>query len=309
MLNASASDALKYPLKLRDLVVMDLHPLRAPQKVTWGPVRKQVVDDVQTVGLPGDRFYGPMGRSEEIEDYQGATMAVDPSGRGVDETGYAIVKHLHGQLFLTDVGGLKGGYSDETLERLVNLAKAQSVNQIVVESNFGDGMFTHALMAVMKRLEYKCAVEEVRSNVQKEARIIDVLEPVLNHHRLIVDKGLIDADFETAKNVEGAADIRYSLFFQMTRITRERGALRHDDRLDAVAMAVAFWVESMARDTAESVQRARDAATDKDLKDFIASARKTMPGFARMMAERSKKGSRYGKPSRFKRLNRPRRKG
>ena len=34
-------------------------------------------------------------------------------------------------------------------------------------------------------------IEEVRANVRKEDRIIDALEPVLNQHRLIVDRGLL----------------------------------------------------------------------------------------------------------------------
>lgn len=37
------------------------------------------------------------------------------------------------------------------------------------------------------------------------------------------------------------------MFYQMTRITKERGALKHDDRLDALAMAVAYWVEHTFR--------------------------------------------------------------
>ena len=46
---------------------------------------------------------------------------------------------------------------------------------------------------------------------------------------------LVESD---TKQVEGLRDIKYSLFYQMTRITKDRGALVHDDRLDALEGAV-----------------------------------------------------------------------
>ena len=38
-----------------------------------------------------------------------------------------------------------------------------------------------------------------------------------------------------------------SLIVQMTRLTRDRGCLRHDDRIDALSMAVAYWSAAMAQ--------------------------------------------------------------
>ncbi len=46
----------------------------------------------------------------------------------------------------------------------------------------------------------------------------------------------------------------------MTRITKDRGALRHDDRLDCLAMGVRYWVDRMnveQRRGPESTQRGR----------------------------------------------------
>ena len=62
------------------------------------------------VGLSGDRFYRPMETLGAYVPYTGSVMSIDPSGRGRDETGYAIVKMLNGYLFVTDAGGLQGGY-------------------------------------------------------------------------------------------------------------------------------------------------------------------------------------------------------
>ena len=241
MLNTSLSDLEKYPLKLQDLMVMNLNTERAPADVTWSASKELVCDSLPTVGMVGDRFYKPMWKAEDWLPYTGSVMAIDPSGRGKDETAYAVVKMLNGYLYVLEAGGVGGGYDDASMQNIVRIAKRNRVNEIVIESNFGDGMFTKLLEPHLSR-GYPCTTSEVRNNTQKEVRIIDTLEPVLMQHRLIVDEKLIVNDQETASSPE------YSLFWQMTRLCSDRGAIPHDDRLDALSMAVAYWTEQMNAD-------------------------------------------------------------
>lgn len=264
MLDTSLSDGDRYPLKVGDLIIQHLNPTMAHLKVAWAAAPELCVNDLPNVALTGDRYFRPMWHSNEMSDYTGCVMAIDPSGRGQDETGYAIVKILAGNLYLVAAGGLTGGYSPETLEALSRLAKMHSVKAIIVEANFGDGMYTQLLKPVLGRV-YPCTVEEVKHQQQKEARIIDTLEPVLSSHRLIVDQKVIEKDYESAK------DVKYGLFYQLTRITRDRGALVHDDRLDALAMAVAYWTEHMARDNDKAAAQIRSDALEKELKNFVNS--------------------------------------
>jgi hypothetical protein len=130
---------------------------------------------------------------------------------------------------------------------------------ILVESNFGDGMFVKLLEPVLRRI-YPCTVEEIRSTGQKERRIIDTLEPVLNNHRLVVDAALLRADEKD--------EPKFQLFHQLTRITRDRGSLRHDDRLDALAMAVAYWTEWLSRDVTKEEDRRREELMDEEYLKF-----------------------------------------
>ena len=97
-------------------------------------------------------------------------------------------------------------------------------------------MFTALLQPYLAR-EYPCTCEEFRSTIQKEKRIIDVLEPVMNQHRLIVDPQVIRDDLETTKGLPAEQALAYRLIYQMTRICRIRGSLRHDDRLDATRLS------------------------------------------------------------------------
>jgi hypothetical protein len=267
MLDTSLSDENKYPLKLADLMVLDLNPEMAPVKLVWASGPDQLLKDVQAVGLQGDRLYRPLFVSGEFAEYQGCVMAIDPSGRGGDETSYAVVAMLNGQLYLLDAGGFKGGYEDATLQKLADTAKKYKAKQVIIESNFGDGMYSKLFTPFLVRT-YPCTLEEIRSSQQKEKRIIDTLEPVLNQHRLVVDTKLIKRDQENYNEYPLESWTNYQLFYQMTRVTKERGALAKDDRLDALAMAVAYWVEQMDKDTQKVLDDHRSEMLRLELQKF-----------------------------------------
>lgn len=264
MLDTTLSDAERYPLKLSDLIVMSVNDKIHPKQVVWAKDPALVIEDLQAVGLTGDRYYRPMYVSDDSwVEYTGAVMAIDPSGRGADETTFAVVKMGLGLLYVPAAGGVPGGYEDITLTKLAEIARDHKVNKILIESNFGDGMFTKLFQGVLRKV-YPCTVEEVRHSKQKELRIIDTLEPIMNQHRLIVDRKVIEGDLKS--------DLMYQLFYQMSRITRDRGALAHDDRIDALAMAVAYWVAQMARDNEQAAKDAREEELQKELDKFMEHA-------------------------------------
>lgn len=254
-LDTTLSDGGRYPLKLEDLVIMGLDPKRGPASLAWGKDPRSALDSLQSVGFSGDHFWGPIFVDEKFLAYQGAVMAIDPSGRGADETAYAVVKMLHGRLFLIASGGFKGGYTDENLTKLAQIAKEHTVNSIVIESNFGDGMFGALLKPYLTRI-WPVSVEEARAHGQKETRIIGTLEPVIQQHRLVVDMAVVQKDLIDSEE-HGP---EYSLFYQLTRITKDRGCLGHDDRLDALEMAVGYWLAQMEVDQQKA---AADAADDE----------------------------------------------
>jgi hypothetical protein len=265
MLDTTMSDSNRYPLKLNDLIVASGCSTwkEAPAKIQWASGTEQLkgIDpEIPNVGLKGDYFVAPMYTSPEYAPFEGVAMSIDPAGRGEDKTAYAVLKMLHGVLYLTDVGALEGGYSDSTLEELSSIAKRNKVNYVVIESNFGDGMATALLKPVMAKI-HPCEIEEVRHNIQKEKRIIDTLEPIMNGHRLVVDEQIIKDDFKLEPN--------HQLFRQLTRITKDKGALRHDDQIDALAIAANYWVERMDRDQTLSYNQHKDELINKDLDKFM----------------------------------------
>jgi hypothetical protein len=268
MLDTTMSDANRYPLKLNDLIVVSGCSTwkEAPAKIQWASGQDQIKaldPELPNVGLKGDYFTSPLYMSKEFTPFEGTIMSIDPSGRGADKTAYAVLKMLHGVLYLTDIGALDGGYSDDTLARLSNIAKKHNVNYVSIESNFGDGMATALLKPVMAKI-HPCEIEEVRHSIQKEKRIIDTLEPIMNTHRLVVDEKLIKDDFKLEPD--------HQLFRQMTRITRDKGALRHDDQIDALAIAANAWVERMDRDQTLSYNQHKEDRLNAELERFMETA-------------------------------------
>lgn len=109
-------------------------------------------------------------------------------------------------------------------------------------------MFSKLLSPHMYRI-YPVTMEEIRHNTQKETRIIEALEPIMNQHRLVIDPKVIQDDYDTAlRNYPADKAREYMLFYQLSRITKDRGSLKHDDRLEALAMGVRYFQDLLAVD-------------------------------------------------------------
>jgi hypothetical protein len=273
MLDTTLSDAHRYPLKLRDLIVTDVDTERAPARITWATSESVSVDNV---GMTGDRFYLPMSKSTNDEDmlpYEASVLFVDPSGRGKDETSFCVAKMLHGRVFVKRWGGFTGhGYDETVLTALATIAKNEKVNEVWTEDNFGDGMFNALFGPVLNKI-HPCHLEGYRVTGQKEGRIIDKLEPVMNSHRLVMDKTLVENQFIDVPEDAGERTRYYNSFYQMAFLTRDRGALKQDDRIDVLAEAVGYFTQMLARDTEKAATRTSDKARDRSLKEFITAAK------------------------------------
>ena len=151
------------------------------------------------------------------------------------------------------------------------IAKEQEVNLVLIEANFGDGMFTQLLKPVLNKI-YKVSIEEVKHSIQKERRIIDTLEPPMTSHRLVIDRKVVEKDYESTRHLPPEKALRYQLMYQMSRVTRQRGALAHDDRLDVLAMAVSYWTEQMAQDADKAIENRKDESLRKELEKFMEGA-------------------------------------
>ena len=252
MLDTVMSDMEKYPLKLSDMIVMDLDMETAPITIIYSSERKDTLYEIKHRGFRGDFIYKPKFVSEDIrKPYEGMAMFIDPSGRGSNETAYCVTAQLNGKIFLLDFGGLQGGYEDSVLRELAMIARTYKANSITIESNFGDGTFHELLKPILKEVyvygkQKGCEVIDKRAVSNKERRIIETLEPVLMQHRLVVSKQALIKDQE--KKVD------YSFTHQLSHLTSDSGSLKSDDIIDVIEMGVGYWKESLARSDKSAVE-------------------------------------------------------
>ncbi len=268
MLNTRLMDALRYPLKSENLVMMRLNGPEGqyPLSITRGFGHDALTPiSVHSASYMVSR---PHEISKDTTKLQGIIMYVDPAGGGKngDETAYAVTGFLNGNIYLLACGGVPGGYSEAVLERLAEIAAKWKVNKVLIEMNMGYGAFRAVWLPIL-RLHHPCAVEDDFVKGQKELRIIETIEPVMARGSLIIDEAIVDEDRDTTASYEPAKRMLYSLFHQMTKITRDKGALFHDDRIDAVEGAVRYWVNMLAINQDAVVQRMREKEALELLKD------------------------------------------
>ena len=269
MLDTSLSDAEKFPLKFQDLIITSVNPTKAPDSVVWCSDPRNCLKDLPTVGLPGDYFYSPMQLQGEWSDYDETICSVDPSGRGTDETAATYISQKNGYLYVHEIRAYRDGYSDNTLLDILRGCKKYNVSKLVIETNFGDGIVAELFKKHLQQTKQNIGVEEVRATVRKEERIIDALEPIMNQHRLVVDRSVVEWDYASNKDEAPEKRLLYMLFYQMSRMCREKFAIKHDDRLDSLAQGVKYFTDAMGISAQEVVNQRKREEWDDMLEAFL----------------------------------------
>lgn len=259
MLDTTLTDRDKYPLKLHNLITASVHPEYAPKSVIWGTT--EPYDEFDNPGLGDDRLYQPAYIEQEFMPYQKKLMYIDPAGSGGDKVGYCVIGALNGFLWVFECSGLDGGHSTATLTKLAKIAHQYGVKHVVVESNFGDGLYEKSLAPVMARINGPTHIEGKKAKQQrKEDRILDILGPVVSAHRMIISPR-VAKDRDT--------------MYQYTHLTRIKGSLHEDGAIDAWAGAVAEFADIVGLDPevleAKRKEKERKQVADEFEKAFRAS--------------------------------------
>lgn len=267
MLLTAMTDLLRYPLKSENLVVMRLPDNHAPLTVTRGFGAKAIFEvcnrkyPVSTALDPGHTGHAKM---------TSTVLYVDPAGGGLnaDETGWACLGLLNSNLFLRGVGGVPGGYDPKNLQAIADLVVKYRPTLVKIEKNFGYGAFAAILTPIIKTTcEHHSipmpGIEEDYTNSQKEIRIIETLEPIMGRGALVINEDIFEEEAQSLQRYDIRLRDTYSFFFQLTKVTRDPGALLHDDRLDAVAGACAHYQKALAVDQQKAIKASEKAAYEE----------------------------------------------
>ena len=265
-LDTTLSDAERFPLKARDLIVTSLSRDVAYDNITFTGSKEYTIKELPNLGFTGDHYQAPLRVGSESE-YDTVVMSIDPSGSGTDETTYAIIGVKNGIVYVLSVGGTRLGYSDEALVFLATKAKEYKVNVIVPEKNFGSGMFYSLFIKILTPI-YKCTViDDFTVKGQKEVRIIDNIEPLTTNHKIVFDYELIQEDYEMTK--KEPTSLVYSLMYQFTHITRDKDSLVHDDRIDALAIACQYVADMVIVNVDDVLKRQKEEEMERFLAEKI----------------------------------------
>ncbi len=272
MLDTSLVDAMRQQIKLRDLIVGDFDKDAVPEVIGWAAEPKLRLELGPEFPVTKAELYRPAFMSDRFTALTNITAYVDPAGEGGDELAFAVGGNVGPYIHLIGIGGLKGGLSDDNLEKFSQLVIALGVKQVLVEDNMGAGTVTKLILNYFNglgkdgKVRVPCVgVDNRHATGQKEKRIIDTIRPVVQRHRLIVHKAAMDMDLEYCKQYPMDKRHARSLFLQLHSITTDRGCLDKDDRADALEGLIRELAGTLVIDE-DNVARARDKA---DFQKFL----------------------------------------
>lgn len=281
MLNTSLSDDLRFPLTPDKLVVIRNSGGRFPMTVTRGMTSDRLRDF--TVADHSFKMMMPHEVSPEVSNLQSLVAYIDPAAGGKvsqDETAWAIGGFLNGNVYLLSAGGMVGGYDEDKLRHLAKVLARFNTNGwkldvIKIEKNMGYGAFRAVMLPILREAGLNCQVEDDLVTGQKELRIINTLAPVMGRGALIVDEAVVEEDAATCARHDASSRQNYSLFSQLAKMTQQRQALVHDDRIDALEGLVRHFSESIAQDQKKNLEGQREREYQKSIADPLGHNRYT----------------------------------
>ena len=155
---------------------------------------------------------------------------------------------------------------------LANKAAEYKVNEIFPEDNFGDGMWTSLFTPILSKI-YPCTITPIKNHTQKEVRIIDTIEPLSSNHKLILSRELVERDI--GEGLKDPTLLVYSLLYQFTHITRDRGSLIHDDKLDALAIILAQVKDMVMVNPEEAAKRFKESQKEALMDRILNNAKQS----------------------------------
>lgn len=266
MLDTRLADQERFPLKLSYIGFMHLTGDTGPVNAVIAPTTENLIK--KPAGCPvHDNLYRVQSTGNSWQAYSGTHMFIDPGGGGEngDETGWAVSKYLLGKVHIFGVGGVKGGYEESVLDELIDIMIKFNVQWCDVEDNYGNGAFRKILQARLLQRNHACRLEPIWNTGQKELRIIDTLQPIISNKRMIMNEQVIHDDIASLAKYPQDKRKQYSFLFQLSRITRVKGSLAHEDRLEALEGTCRHWIEDLDADSDRILSEQRQEEIDAQI--------------------------------------------
>lgn len=271
-----AGAATSKQLRLSQATVMDLTPDGGvPASVQWSSMKDYKIVDIEADYKTGDGLFGPA-EAKDFGKPDGTVCIIDPSGAGHDETSWTIGSVKNARVFAQWQGASLDGTSDDVLTQIAADCKKWGVQEIIIESNFGQGMLSALLRPKLQEIKHNVTItEKAAGKVSKEVRIVNALQPVLSAHRLVINADLLRNDYNIPyTSVKDGRRRFYRLTYQLTRITREKDVIAFDDRVETLANLVSHFQEHLRQRTEDAEKRDQEQKLQDEADKIIATRKK-----------------------------------
>jgi hypothetical protein len=276
-LDFGTADVDNRPLKLRELITVKWPVTRAdfPSLIRGGGERLSYLNT--GMADPDDYFRGTTSMSKETSNYAVTLGAVDPASGiiGRDEVGVCVVSvTMTGFAVVRCLTGVRGESAPDALKRTASLLHSFFPNKIVVEAR-ADSLYPSQLQAALALRGYPVMVEGVFSGANKGLRILDAVGVPVAAGRVIMLEDVVSGDdaLETIK--------------QYTQASADARKLRHDDRIDALAHALAAVANQLLIEENEGLQTKAEATIERLLRTPIRKGGITENGLEMALLEKT----------------------
>lgn len=254
MLNTKLLDADRYPLKTSKIIAanINLHD-KLPVEIYRGTTQINFNVNNKKHFL-ADAI---IPNKNSLEHKTSSILYVDPAGGGKngDETGWCYAELLNSTIYILGCGGVAGGYDDNQLHALVQIAIKYNPQVIMFEKNFGYGAFKAIIQPMLLKELPTVGIQEEHVSGTKELRIIDTLEPIIARGSLVISYEVLNEDWNNIRKYPIQTAMSYSLLYQISSITRDKHSLIHDDKIDALAGACNYFKGLLSLDNKKEAEK------------------------------------------------------
>lgn len=269
MLDTTLADALRTKIKLTDIPIIGCGYDNVPETLEWLiQPNKALTEQDSTPYTKLHQLYYASGVSDKFIPLKHKVMTLDPSGSNGDELAFGIGGATNSYIYILSVGGFRGGCTPDNMDKVLLKMISTSTKILDIEKNMGHGtvglLFQSHKGAIVTKLKTNVddiqvlkmlnesglsklelikalsdiSITEYHVVGQKEKRIIDTISPVTRRHKLVITTNALKDDWEYCQQHSNDKRTSFSILYQLSSITYDRGSLIHDDRADCIQRIV-----------------------------------------------------------------------
>ena len=131
------------------------------------------------------------------------------------------------------------------------------------------GLLASCSANIFNKQSKELILKKSEQMLEKKIESLIPSNPSSNQHRLIIARSVVEKDFKSNPDAAPEELLLYMLFYQMSRMCREKGAIRHDDRIDALSQGIKYFTDAMGISALEAIKDRKRTEWNAMLEEFF----------------------------------------